>query len=126
MHSYCKATKEKEAVGSVERIFLPRLNGIDGKLKTIGARIEAVNSRIDEMSRSVSARVDTENVRIDEMDMRKAVQFDGIRTEIRGLSEKVYLVRDVGISKVEVAELKRRRQAGPDSPRRGRLTPEAY
>ncbi len=92
------ATRVKEAVGSVERILLPRLNGIDGELKSINARIDSVNTRIDSV-----------NSRIDEMDKRNAVQFDGIRTEIRGLSEKVDLVRDVERLKVEVAELKRRR-----------------
>lgn len=42
------------------------------------------------------------------MDKRNGIEFQAIRNEIRGLSEKVDLVRDVEKLKVEVAELKRR------------------
>jgi hypothetical protein len=92
------ATRVKEAVSSVERILLPCLNGIDGELRSISTRIDSVNTSLD-----------SANSRIDEMDKRNAVQFDGFRTEIRGLSEKVDLVRDVERLQVEVADLKRRR-----------------
>jgi phage host-nuclease inhibitor protein Gam len=86
------ATKVKEAAGAVERILLPRLNSIDGELKSINTRIDSVNTRIDEV------------------DKRNGIQFEAMRNELRGLSEKVSLVRDVEKLKVEVAELKRRRQ----------------
>jgi len=85
------ATKVKEAVGSVERLLLPRLNSIDGELKSITTRIDSVHTRVDEM------------------DKRNGIQFDGIRNQVRGLSEKVNLIKDVERLKIEVAELKRRR-----------------
>jgi hypothetical protein len=85
------ATKVKEAASAVERILLPRLNSIDGELKSINTRIDSVNTRIDEM------------------DKRNEVNLAAIRNEIRALSEKVDLTRDVERLKVEVAELKRRR-----------------
>jgi hypothetical protein len=54
------------------------------------------------------------------MDKRNGIQFDAIRneisgmdkrltTEVRALSEKVDLIKDVERLKIEVAELKRRR-----------------
>jgi uncharacterized protein YicC (UPF0701 family) len=92
------ATKVKEAVGTMERILLPRLNSIDGELKSINTRIDSVNTRIDSV-----------HTRIDEMDKRNGIQFEGIRNEMRGLSEKVDLVKDVERLKIEVADLKRRR-----------------
>ncbi len=89
------AAKVKEAAGTVERILLPRLNSIDGELKSI-------NTRIDEMDKRMSIRFDGANTKIDEMDKR-------MTAEIRGLSEKIDLIKDVEKLKVEVAELKRRR-----------------
>jgi uncharacterized protein YicC (UPF0701 family) len=95
------ATKVKQAMGSVERILLPRLNSIDGELRSI-------NTRIDSGHASISTRIDSVNTRIDEMDKRNGIQFDAVRNEIRALSEKVDLVKDVERLKIEVAELKRR------------------
>lgn len=85
------ATKVREAVGSIERVLLPRLNSIDGELKSINTRIDSVDTRIDEM------------------DKRNVIQFESIGKEIRALSEKVGLVKDVERLKIEVAELKRGR-----------------
>ncbi len=85
------ASKVKEGLSGVERLLLPRLNSIDGELKSINTRIDSVNTRIDEM------------------DKRNGIQFESLGNEMRGLSEKVDLIRDVEKLKVEVAELKRRR-----------------
>jgi hypothetical protein len=85
-------------------------------LKSFGTAIEAVNSRIDEVSRSVNTRVDSANARIYEMHKRNTVLFDEVRNEIRGLSEKLDRARDVDGLKVEVTEMKRRRWPDPDSP----------
>jgi hypothetical protein len=84
------SSKVREAVGSVERILLPRLNTIDGELRSINTRIDSVNTRIDEM------------------DKRNGIQFEAIGNEIRPLSGKIDLVKDVERLKIEVAELKRR------------------
>ena len=89
------AAKVKEAAGAVERILLPRLNSIDGELKSI-------NTRIDEVDKRMSIRFDGTNTKKDAMDKR-------MTAEIRGVSEKIDLIKDVEKLKVEVAELKRRR-----------------
>jgi len=103
------AAKVKDALGSVERILLPRLNSIDGELKSINARIDSVNTRMDSEMKSIGTRIDSVHTRIDEMDKRNGIQFEAIGNEIRALSVKVDLVKDVERLKLEVAELKRRR-----------------
>jgi hypothetical protein len=80
----------------VERILLPRLNSIDGELRSI-------NTRIDEMDKRISIRFDSASTKMDELNKR-------LSAEIRGPSEKkIDLVKDVEKLKVEVAELKKRR-----------------
>jgi hypothetical protein len=96
------ATKVKEAAGAVERLLLPRLNSIDGELKSINTTI---NSSKNELHAEIRA-VDT---KVTEMDKRNSIEFQAIRNEMRGLSEKVDLVKDMEKLKLEVAELKRRR-----------------
>jgi hypothetical protein len=59
------------------------------------------------MDKSVNGRIDSVNMGIDEMDKRNGIQFDSIGKEIRSLSEKIDLVKDVEKLKLEVAELKR-------------------
>jgi hypothetical protein len=61
------ASKVKEGLSAVERLLLPRLNSIDGELKSL-------------------------NTKVEEMDKRNAIQFESLRNEIRGLSEKVDLI----------------------------------
>jgi hypothetical protein len=47
------------------------------------------------------------NVKIDEMDKRDTTQIESIRAELRGLSEKVDLVRDVETLKVSALQKRR-------------------
>jgi hypothetical protein len=100
------AAKIKEAAGAMERILLPRLNSIDGELKSI-------NTRIDEVDKRMSIRFDGTNTKIEEMDKRMNTKMDEMdkrmTAEIRGLSEKIDLIKDVEKLKVDVAELQRRR-----------------
>jgi archaellum component FlaC len=114
------ATKVREAAGTVERILLPRLNSIDGELKSINTRIDSVNTRIDEMDKRMNikfeaAQAQIDSVRIEVHTQIESVrnelhtQIESVRNEVRGLSEKVDLVKDMEKLKVEVAELKRRR-----------------
>ena len=103
------AAKVKGAVGSVERILLPRLNSIDGELKSINTRIDSLNTRIDSEMKSIITRIDSVRTIIGEMDKRNGIQFEAVGNGIRALSEKVDLVKDVERLKIEVAELKRRR-----------------
>jgi hypothetical protein len=85
--------------------FASTPDSIDGELKSINTRIDAVHTRIE----GVDTRIGAVHTRIDEMDKRRAIQFESIRNEMEGLSEKVDLVKDMEKLKVEVAELKRRR-----------------
>jgi hypothetical protein len=85
------AARVSEAVGSVESILLPRLNSIDGELKSINTRIDSVSTRIDAM------------------DKRNGIQFEAIGNEMRAISGRIDLIKDVERLKIEVAELKRRR-----------------
>ena len=80
------ASKVKGAVGSVERLLLPRLNSIDGELKSI-------NTRIDSVEKSVNTRMDTLDMKMDSMKSELRTEMTSnkneIKTEIKALSEKV-------------------------------------
>jgi chromosome segregation ATPase len=100
------ATKMKEAAGAVERILLPRLNSIDGELKSI-------NTKIDSSKSELRAEIKVVDTRVTEMDKRLTTRIDSLSerltTRIDSLSEKFDMVKDIEKLKVEVAELKRRR-----------------
>ncbi len=140
------ATKVRGAVGSLERVLLPRLNSIDGELKAINTRIDeeskstgaridglgaridgelkAINTRMDKESeaaaarteglggridgelRAVNIRIDSLGTRLDEMDKRDGSRFEAVMIELRSVSERIGLVKDMERLKVEVAELK--------------------
>ena len=89
------ASRVKEAAGTAERILLPRLNSIDGELKTI-------NTRIDSSTNELRSEIKAVDTKVSEMDKRLAAKIDSI-------SEKVDTVRDIERLKVKVAELEKRR-----------------
>jgi hypothetical protein len=109
LDSISMATKVREAASTVERILLPRLNSIDGELKSIGTRIDSVNTRIDEMDKRMMIKFDALNAQIDSVRTEVRTEIGAVSKEVRGLSDKVDLVKDMEKLKVEVAELKRRR-----------------
>jgi len=69
---------------ALQSVIAPDMNEIKTSIKVIDAKLDGTNTRIDEMDKRLTS-------------------------EIRGLSEKVDLVRDVERLKIEVAELKRRK-----------------
>lgn len=69
---------------ALQSVIAPDINEIKGSIKVIDAKLDGTNTRIGELDKRLSG-------------------------EIRALSEKVDLVRDVEKLKIEVAELKRRR-----------------
>jgi hypothetical protein len=54
------ASNVKDAVGSVGRILLPRLNSIDGELK-------AINTKIDSNEKALGARFEATDAKIHSM-----------------------------------------------------------
>jgi hypothetical protein len=51
------ASRAKEAAGTVERILLPRLNSIDGELKSINTRIDSSTGELRSEIKAVDRRV---------------------------------------------------------------------
>jgi hypothetical protein len=51
------ASKVKDAAGSVERFFLPRLNSIDGELKAINTRVDSVEKGMDSLRNELKAEI---------------------------------------------------------------------
>ena len=72
------ASKVKSAASSLERLFLPRLNSIDGELKAINTRIDAVHGRIDGVEKSIG-----------ESDKRTESFRSEFRAELKTMSSKL-------------------------------------
>ena len=71
------------------------LTDLKNEVRVIGVKQEEMDKRL--------------NNRIEEMDKRNTIQFESLRGDVRGLSEKVDWAKDIEKLKIEVAELKRRR-----------------
>ena len=80
---------------ALQSVIAPDISEIKGSIKVLDSKLDGTNSRIEELDKRLT-------VQMGEMDKR-------LTTEIRALSEKVDLIRDVEKLKIEVAELKRRR-----------------
>ncbi len=101
------SARVRGAAGAVERILLPRLNSIEGELKSINTRIDSVNARIDGELKSINGRIDSVNAKIDsstgelrseikvvdtklvEMDKRMEVKFDAASAQIESVRSEV-------------------------------------
>jgi hypothetical protein len=99
------ASKVKGAIGSVERILLPRLNSIDGELKSI-------NTKIDTGEKSVNTRIDTIDTKIDSMKSELRTEMTSnkneIKTEIRALNEKVDILPRLAVLEAKMKDLERK------------------
>ncbi len=86
---------------------------ISGSLGTLKKAVQlALGPDLDSIKKDLGelkSEVRVINVKIDEMDKRHSTQIESIRAELRGLSEKVDLVRDVESLKVKVSALEKRR-----------------
>jgi hypothetical protein len=76
------AAGAKQVARGVQALLAPDLKEIKGELRGIHSQIESTNV-------SLTAKMEAANTRIDEMDRRHAVQFEALRNELRGLSEKI-------------------------------------
>jgi len=99
------ASKVKGAVGSVERILLPRLNSIDGELKSI-------NTRIDSAEKSLGTRIDATDAKIDSMKSELRTEMasnkNEIKTELRALQEKVDILPRLAVLEAKMKDLERK------------------
>jgi DNA-binding FrmR family transcriptional regulator len=90
------ASKLKAAAGSFERMLLPRLNSIDGELKAINTRIDAVHGSIDGGLKAINTRIDGVHGRIDGVE--KSV--DSLRNELKAEIRMVATAQDAKIDNV--------------------------
>ena len=116
------ASKLKAAAGSLERVLLPRLNSIDGELKAINTRIDAVHGKIDSEMKATNTRIDAVNGRIDGVHQRidgveKSVdslrnelgtKIDGVHQRIDGVEKSVDSLRNELGTKIDGSPKNRR------------------
>jgi hypothetical protein len=95
------ASKVKSAIGSAERILLPRLNSIDGELKSINTRIDSgekgQQSLKNELLAVLRAGFAEQNARIDRVTVMVEQQAKEFNTQ-----------RELAILKAKVADLERK------------------
>ena len=93
------ATKVKEAAGVVERILLPRLNSIDGELKSINTRIDSnqseIKTELNANVKEIKALMQTNNIEV--------------KSELKALNEKVDLLPRLAVLEAQMKELQRRK-----------------
>jgi hypothetical protein len=92
------ASKVKGAIGSVERVLLPRLNSIDGDLKVVNTRIDALDAKMD-------TKIDSLKV---ELRAEMTSNKNEIKAEIRALSEKVDILPRLAVLEAKMKEMERR------------------
>jgi len=105
------------ALGPDLEVIKKDLSDLKSEVKVLGVKQEEMdkrlNSRIEDMDKRLNSRIEDMDKRLNgkmgEMDKMNSVQFESIRSGLRGLSEKVDWAKDIEKLKVEVAELKRRR-----------------
>jgi hypothetical protein len=99
------AEKLKAAAGSFERLMLPRLNSIDGELKSVNTKIDAlrnefrseikvVDTRVTEMDKRLSTRVE-------EMDKR-------LSSKLEDMDRKLDIDRRMTIIEAKLKDLEKR------------------
>jgi hypothetical protein len=89
------ASSLKAAAGSFERSLLPRLNGIDGELKTISARM-------DGLEKSINTRIDGVEKSITELDKRITTNFGSVRNELHSELKVIETKLDQMDSKLDI------------------------
>jgi chromosome segregation ATPase len=95
------ASKVKGAIGSVERILLPRLNSIDGELKVVNTRIDGTNTRIDTLDTKVDSLKS-------ELRTEMASNKNEIKADIRALSDKIDILPRLAILEAQMKEMQRK------------------
>jgi flagellar capping protein FliD len=110
------AEKLKAAAGSFERLMLPRLNSIDGELKSVNTKIDAlrnefrseikvVDTRVTEMDKRLSTRVEEMDkrlsTRVEEMDKR-------LSSKLEDMDRKLDIDRRMTMIEAKLKDLEKR------------------
>jgi hypothetical protein len=117
------SSKVSEAAGTVERLLLPRLNSIDGELKSMNTRIDLVQGEVSKVRRELhgeigSVRNEMGSVRHEMGSLRNEVtamhretlaNIAKVEQKVDSLAVRFDLIKDVEKLKVKVAELEKRR-----------------
>jgi vacuolar-type H+-ATPase subunit I/STV1 len=98
------ASKVKSAAGSLERLFLPRLNSIDGELKAINTRIDAVHGRIDGVEKSISES----DKRAESFRSEFRAELKVMNSKLDHIDQKLDIDRRVAIIEAKMKELEKR------------------
>jgi hypothetical protein len=88
----------KGAIGSVQRISLPRLNSIDGGLKVVNTGIDALDTNMSTKMDSLKAELRAE----------MTANKNEIKAGIRALSEKVDFLPRLAVLEAKMTELERK------------------
>jgi hypothetical protein len=97
-HVVTIASTVKGAIGSVERILLPILNMIDGELKV-------VNTRIDALDTNTSTKMDSLKA---ELRAAMTTNKNEIKGGIRALGGKVDILPRLAVFEAKMKELERK------------------
>jgi vacuolar-type H+-ATPase subunit I/STV1 len=102
------AEKLKAAAGSFERLLLPRLNSIDGELKSI-------NAKVDGIEKSINAKVDGIEKSISESDKRAEsfraefrAELETMHTKLNHIDNKLDIDRRMTIMEAKLRDLEKR------------------
>jgi vacuolar-type H+-ATPase subunit I/STV1 len=102
------ASKLKAAAGSFERLMLPRLNSIDGELKAMNTRIDAVNGRIDDSVKGLTARIDESDKRAESFRSEFRAELNAVQTKLEAIDQKLDIDRRVTIVEAKLKDLEKR------------------
>ena len=102
------ASKLKTAAGSFERLMLPRLNSIDGELKAMNTRIDAVNGRIDDSVRGLAARIDESDKRAESFRSEFRAELNAVQTKLEAIDQKLDVDRRMTTLEAKLKDLEKR------------------
>ena len=99
------ASRVKEAAGVLERVLLPRLNSIDGELKSLNTRIDsstnelraeikAVDTKVSEMDKRLTTRIDSVDGKIGSLRSEISSEMGSVRGEVGSVRGEVGSVRN--------------------------------
>jgi len=101
----------KEITGTIERLLLPRLSSIEGEVKEVRGEIKEVRGEIKEVRgeiEGVRGHIKALQSDVGRLDDKIEERTRSIQTEIKGLSQRIDLVKDVEYLKVKIAALEQK------------------
>jgi archaellum component FlaC len=103
------AAKVREAAGTVERILLPRLNSIDGELKSINTRMDSIDGKIGSLRNEMSSEIGSVQKEMGSTRNELLANMARVEQKVDSLAGRFDLVKDMERLKMKVAELEKRR-----------------